>query len=135
MTTNLGLRSRDRQRGAASIVMLGILAVALSLTYGATRLGIALVGRARAENAADAAALAAADMIALGRAPDTATDAAQRTAAANGARLVSCDCRGSAATVVVEVDVSGVGVPGAVARGRARAEVRPECVVELLGCR
>jgi secretion/DNA translocation related TadE-like protein len=128
-------RSCARERGAAAIVMLGVVAVALSLTYGAARLGSALVGRARAESAADAAALAAADMLALGRAPDVAADAARATAVANGARLVSCRCRGNDAAVVVEVDVSGVGVPGAVARGRARAEVRPECVIDLRGCR
>src|SRR5690348_17429332 len=37
------------------------------LALGAARLGGALVGRARAESAADAAALAAADRLALGR--------------------------------------------------------------------
>src|SRR5207244_7887049 len=55
-----------RERGGMSIVMLAVLVVGLVLAMGAARLGGALVGRARAESAADAAALAAADRLALG---------------------------------------------------------------------
>ncbi len=46
--------------------MLAVLVFGLLLATGAARLGGALVGRARAESAADAAALAAADRLALG---------------------------------------------------------------------
>jgi len=39
--------------------------------------------------------------------------------------------RGAVATVEVEISVAGIGRLGGPARGTARAEVRPEC---LLGC-
>ena len=118
------------ERGGVSIVMLAVLVFGLLLALGAARLGGALVARARAESAADAAALAAADRLALGGGAGGAHDAAARRAASNDARLVSCDCAGTSAAVVVEVDVPVLGV----ARGRAKAEVRPECVVELPDC-
>jgi len=112
--------------------MLAVLAIALVLVMGAVRLGVALVGRARAETAADAAALAAADFLALGRGTDAAIAAARQTASRNGARLVACACGGGAADVVVEVDLPDFPWPDLPlvvdsARGRARAEVRPDC--------
>jgi len=109
--------------------MLAVLVIGLVLAMGAARLGGALIGRARAESAADAAALAAADRLALGDG-----SAAARTASSNDARLVSCDCSGTTAEVVVEVDVPAWGALFGPARGRAKAEVRPECVVDLAGC-
>jgi secretion/DNA translocation related TadE-like protein len=117
-----------------SIVMLAVLVVGLLLAMGAARLGGALIGRARAESAADAAALAAADRLALGGGAGEAREAASTTAASNDARLVSCDCAGTEAEVVVEVDVPAWGALSGPARARARAEVRPECVVDLPGC-
>jgi secretion/DNA translocation related TadE-like protein len=114
--------------------MLGVLVVGLVLAMGAARLGGALVGRARAEAAADAAALAAADRLALGDGAGAAQRAATETATTNDARLVSCDCSGTTAEVVVEVDVPAWGTLFGPARGRAKAEVRPECVVELPDC-
>jgi secretion/DNA translocation related TadE-like protein len=119
-------------RGAVSVVALGVLVVALALTLGAARLGAALVGRARAETAADAAALAAADALALGMAPAAASDAAATTAAHDGARLVACECEGDAAEVVVEVDLPGLSLVAGPARAHARAEIRLECA--LLDC-
>lgn len=116
-------RATEQERGAVSIVVVAILLVGLALAVGAARAGVAMIGQARAETAADAAALAAADTLALGRgrADAAATDAASR----NGARLVSCDCRGSHAEVVVEVQLRRV--PISKVRARARAEVHPEC--------
>jgi secretion/DNA translocation related TadE-like protein len=123
-----------RERGAVSVLVTAVLVIGLVLTFAAARLGGALVGRARAETAADAAALAAADTLALGRGSSAAESAARATAASNHARLLSCECEGTRATVVVEVDVPGLDVFGGVARGRARAEVSPECVVDLPHC-
>jgi secretion/DNA translocation related TadE-like protein len=114
--------------------MVAVLVVGLVLTFAAARLGGALVGRARADTAADAAALAAADSLALGRGAAAAAAAARATATNNNARLVSCACEGTEAEVVVEVDLPHLGVFGGVARGRARAEVSPECVVDLPQC-
>jgi len=111
--------------------MLAVVVIGLVLTLGAARLGAAVVGRARAATAADAAALAAADSLALGDGGGEARAAAGRVAGANGARLLSCDCAGTVATVLVEVDVPGLG---AIAQARARAEVRPECALDLPGC-
>jgi secretion/DNA translocation related TadE-like protein len=117
-----------RERGGVSIVMLAVLVIGLVLTMSAARLGVALVGRARAETAADAAALAAADALALGESADGAMAAANETAAGNDAALVSCRCDGTVAEVVVEVGLPGLGALGGSARAHARAEVRPECV-------
>ena len=127
-------RQTRGERGGVSIVMLAVLVVGLLLAMGAARLGGALIGRARAESAADAAALAAADRLALGGGAGEAREAASTTAASNDARLVSCDCAGTEAEVVVEVDVPAWGALSGPARARARAEVRPECVVDLPGC-
>jgi secretion/DNA translocation related TadE-like protein len=126
--------TRVREHGGVSVVMLAVLVIGLVLTTGAARLGGALVARARAETAADAAALAAADRLALGGSAAASRTAAAQTAASNDARLVSCRCAGTSAAVVVELDLPGWGGLLGPARGRARAEVRPECVVDLPGC-
>ncbi len=123
-----------RDRGSASVVMVAVVAIGIVLSFGAARLGSALIGRARADTAADAAALAAADALALGHGSDAAAADARATAVRNDARLLSCVCAGTIAAVVVEVDLPGLGVFGGVARARARAEVRPECVVDVPGC-
>jgi len=111
--------------------MLAVFVFGLVLTVAAGRLGTALVGRARAETAADAAALAAADQLALGRGSAAAAAAARETAASNGAELSSCRCEGNAAEVVVELDLGLLGT----ARGRAKAAVELRCVFGLPGCR
>jgi secretion/DNA translocation related TadE-like protein len=122
------------ERGAVSIVMLGVLVIGLVLSMGAARLGSALVGRARADTAADAAALAAADALALGDGADAARTAAKQAASSNHAQLVSCACSGTTAEVVVEVDVPALGALAGPARGHAKAEVRPECIVDRPDC-
>ena len=114
---------RARERGAVGVLMLAVLVIGLVLAMGALRLGAATIGRARAATAADASALAAADALALGQGSESARTAAHEVAAKNDARLLSCACSGLAATVLVEVDVPGLG---STARVRARAEVHPE---------
>ncbi|MFI5046806.1 MAG: Rv3654c family TadE-like protein [Acidimicrobiia bacterium] len=127
-------RRADRERGAVGVLMLAVVVIGLVVALGALRLGAAAIGRARAETAADATALAAADSLALGDGPGAARAAAERAAAANDGRLLACECDGAVATVLVEVDVPGLDVLGGVARARARAEVRPECAVDLPDC-
>jgi hypothetical protein len=78
------------------------------------KLGRGAVDAARAQSAADAAALAAADQLALGHDSQAAARTASSTAHENGARLLTCDCGGSVAEVEVEI------------RGRARARSRAE---------
>jgi secretion/DNA translocation related TadE-like protein len=106
------------QRGSVTVFAMAAVALAVVLMTGVGRVGAAATQRARADNAADAAALAAADALALGRGPHQAAADAAQTASANGARLVTCACDGDAAEVVVIV-----GPKRTV--GRARAEVDP----------
>jgi secretion/DNA translocation related TadE-like protein len=110
----------ERERGATSIVVIAVVVIGFVLLVGGARLGTAVVARARADTAADAAALAAADMLALGRDATAAEAAARQTAGANGARLVRCACDGRFPSVVVEYAVPALG---AAARSTARAEV------------
>ena len=106
------------ERGNVSVIAVAGVGLALVLCLGIAKVGGAVMLGARADTAADAAALAGADALALGRSPGRAADAARAAAADNGARLVSCACAGSTAEVVVEI-VAGIGR----AHGQARAEV------------
>jgi secretion/DNA translocation related TadE-like protein len=124
-----------RQRGAVTVLMLAVLVIGVVLVTGVSRLGGAMIGRARAAAAADAAALAAADALASGRGAAAAVADARATAATNDARLVSCACAGTDASVVVEVDLPAFVIMGGIALGRARAEIRPECMLDLPECR
>src|SRR4051794_25948459 len=103
-----------------------MIAVLAALTMGCADLARALVAVGRADTAADAAALAAAQELAAptGLAPSSvAADYADR----NGATLVECSCDpgGTEATVAVEVPVGPVLlVPGSRSvTARARAVV------------
>lgn len=106
------------------MVVLGAFALCVALAIGIGRLGAAAVLDARAQTAADAAALAAADQLALGHGSKAANQAAAATTRANGATLVQCDCGGEAAEVEVELTGSyaALGLPHA-AHAKARAEV------------
>jgi secretion/DNA translocation related TadE-like protein len=114
------------QRGSVSVILCaGILVVAV-LVMGTADLGRTLVARSRARTAADAAALAAAQDLALSSGDDPATSAADY-AGRNGATLVSCACAAGTFDVTVEVAVP-VGdlmlVPGSpVVAADARAVV------------
>jgi hypothetical protein len=105
-------------RGNVSVLMVGGVALAAALCLGVGRVGGAAVLAARADTAADAAALAGADALALGRSPAAALEAARAAARDNGARLLSCTCRDREAEVVV-------------ALGRAHGHAR--AVVDLSG--
>lgn len=107
--------------GAITVAMIGVLVLGLTLMVGAARVGTALVARARAQTAADAAALAAAETLAFGGDVARASADAAAAAAANGARLERCVCAGPTTTATVVIDVP---VLGRVARVTARAEVR-----------
>ena len=92
----------------AAVVLAGLLCLAVA------RLGGATIDKARANTAADAAALAAAGVLGRGGTPADAVRAARSIAAANGATLTRCRCAGGDATVDVRVNS---------ARSRARARV------------
>lgn len=114
------------ERGSVSIVAAATIAILAALTMGCADLARALVAVGRADTAADAAALAAAQELAAptGSAPSSvAAEYAQR----NGATLVECSCETGATDVTVAVEVR-VGpmllVPGdRSVTGRARAVV------------
>jgi secretion/DNA translocation related TadE-like protein len=91
------------ERGAVSILMVAVVGIAVMLCLGIGRVGGAAVLQARADTAADAAALAGADALALGRPPADAVRSARSAALLNGAQLVSCTCAGDTAEVEVRL--------------------------------
>jgi secretion/DNA translocation related TadE-like protein len=118
---SLGVRE---ERGGIVGLLPAYVMIGALLLGGLARLGGAVVGQARADAAADAAALAAADALAQLHGPVAAVRAARTVAADNGARLVRCDCRGTAAEVVVVVRPPiALGPLASSVRGIARAEV------------
>lgn len=111
------------QRGSVTVISIALVIISAALLLGVARVGLASVLRTRAANAADAAALAAADQLALGFDSERARAAAAGVAADNGTVLVECDCDGAAAEVVVRF-VFSVPIPGfPIVEARARAEV------------
>jgi secretion/DNA translocation related TadE-like protein len=90
------------ERGSISLVAAGAIVVALVLSLGVADVGRVLVAQARARTAADAAALAAAQELAI---PGTATpeDEALEYADRNGGDLVSCTCAAGSGEAVTEV--------------------------------
>lgn len=118
----------NREGGSVSIVVAALVAMILVLGLGAADLARALVAVSRAQSAADAAALAAAQELALpsGREP---ADAASEYAARNGAELIECRCAAGTleATVRVRVPVGYLSTLGGerIVEARARAVVEP----------
>ena len=112
------------ERGSVSVVFAAGVLVVLVLTMGVADLGRVMVARSKARTAADAAALAAADELALPTGLDPAT-LAQEYAARNGAALTACTCDPGTfeADVTVTVHVGDLllfpGARDAVARARA----------------
>jgi secretion/DNA translocation related TadE-like protein len=112
------------ERGSATVVTAAILAAVMVLALGAADLARVLVAVSRAQTAADAAALAAAQSLAFPSEIDPAVTAAD-LAARNGGRLRSCACDpvDLTALVVVEVPVGALLLSSddrvAVARARA----------------
>ena len=91
-------------RGSVSVVAAGVMVLTVVLTMGAADVGRALVAQARARTAADAAALAAAQELALpsGRSPsEVAADYADR----DDGELLWCSCDPGSQEAVVEVRV------------------------------
>ena len=116
-----------RQSGSAGVLLCGLVVVTAVLSLGVGRLTSGIVGRARAQTAADAAALAAAGELAAGRSGERAERIASLTAAANGAHLLRCNCGGPAVVVVVTVTLPSSGPASGLVRAAARAELHPEC--------
>jgi secretion/DNA translocation related TadE-like protein len=103
----MGLLRGDR--GAGSILVVAILAAVIGLAALAAPLYTVLVAKRAVGGAADAAALAAAD-VAVGRAPGVICEVAARVAAANDAVLADCQADGLVVTVTVETFALGFTV-------------------------
>jgi secretion/DNA translocation related TadE-like protein len=116
-----------RQQGSAGVLLCAVVALVAALVIGLGRVAGGLVGVSRAQTAADAAALAAAGELAAGRSGGEAERIASLTAAANGARLLRCDCGGPAVVVAVTVTLPASGSVSDLVRAAARAELHPEC--------
>jgi secretion/DNA translocation related TadE-like protein len=118
----------NREAGSVSIVVAALVAMILVLGLGAADLAKALVAVSRAQSAADAAALAAAQELALPSGGEPA-DAASEYAARNGAALIECRCAAGTleATVSVRVPVGYLSTLGGerIVEARARAVVDP----------
>jgi secretion/DNA translocation related TadE-like protein len=111
-------------RGLATIWAAAAVAALVAIAVLGINLGAAIVGRHRAEAAADLAALAAASHAADGALAACAQGA--RVTDAMAVALVSCHLSGWDAYVETEVHPPVPALPGAVAHGRARAGLIPE---------
>lgn len=113
------------ERGTVSLLAAGILVLVAVLSLVSVDLLRALQARARVQTAADAAALAAAQEIALPSGRDPAEVAAEY-AERNSAQLLACGCdpRSKDATVEVQAIASFVFLgPDRTVTARARAVV------------
>ena len=107
-----------RDDGAGSILAIGIVGALVLLAATAIPLYAVLATRSAVAGAADAAALAAADVRAgvVGGFP---CDVAGGVAAANGAVLTACEVDGYIATVRVERSVLGISLTSRATAGPA----------------
>ena len=112
----------DRENGSIAVIACGLVALAVVLTVAVVAVGGAVVLAGRAEAAADSAALAAADTVALGRS-SWACGAASLVAEIDGAHLVACRVEPQAVEVVVELTGAGAAALGRTVRARSRAVV------------
>jgi secretion/DNA translocation related TadE-like protein len=100
--------SPTSERGSVSVVAAGILVVAGVLCLASIDLLRVVQAQSQGQFAADAAALAAAQELAIPSGEGTPSQAAAGYAAANGAELVSCTCEPGSSEAVVEIRM---GVP------------------------
>lgn len=108
------MRRAERERGSVVVFSTAIVVMAVLFALAVARLAGAAADKARANTAADAAALAAAQEVASGHGAREALATASRIASENDARVVGFATTRDA--VVVSVAVHD-------ARSRARADV------------
>lgn len=111
----------DGERGAGTVLMLGIAAVVITLALALAALGAAQQTRGIAQGAADLGALAGATALQQGR---DACKTARETVTRNHAQLASCTPE-EAGVVGLTVTKSVAGPLGGEAEARARAGPRP----------
>lgn len=103
-------------RGAGSIMAIGIVSALVLLSSTAIPLYAVLAARSSVAGAADAAALAAAD-VRVGVVGGVPCAVAAEVAAANGVSLTACELDGYVATVAVERAVLGLRVTSRASAG------------------
>lgn len=113
---------RRRERGSATILVVGLLGVIATLTVSTGAYLSAVITSHRARAAADLAGIAGATRLAEGATVGDSCRAAATTAASNGATLVQCQAEGATLLVGLEVRMPGRLPGSATARARAGAE-------------
>jgi secretion/DNA translocation related TadE-like protein len=113
------MKSRRDARGNVSILVAAVIVDSMLLCTAVARVGGAAAEKSRANNAADASALAAADRLALGESPAAACAIARQTATDNGAQLLTCRSDGR----VDEPMAAEVTLAIGAAHAQSRAEV------------
>ena len=109
-----------RDRGSATVLVLGAVGVLLAMTVGALWVVSAVVAAHRAQAAADLAALAVAAALVRGEPTATACGEGVALAARNGGRLMSCQAGPDfSVELVVQVGATVSRVGAATARSRA----------------
>jgi secretion/DNA translocation related TadE-like protein len=110
--------------GFASVVLIALLALAALVCIAMSDAANVVLARARAQAAADAAALSAAQVQWRTSSRADPREAAAQTATANGAALESCECpvRGASSIVVVSRPTRIRMLGGAPRSVSARAE-------------
>ena len=109
----------ENARGSATILMVSVIGLIVTVAMVAVAIGVATETRHRAVAAADAAALAAAADVIDG--PGAACARGRSLAVANGGRLVSCLVTGSIVEVKVATDPPGLLARFGAVVARARA--------------
>jgi secretion/DNA translocation related TadE-like protein len=120
-------RRAQSERGSISLLVAGVVAALVVLSMGAADVARVLQAASTAQTAADAAALAAAQALAIDEEGPTPGDLASEYAVRNGAALEACGCEPGTfvATVSVLMPVGDLFLVGSdrTVRARARAEV------------
>lgn len=105
-------------RGAGSVLVVGLIGVVVVAGLALVTAGVGLARGQQLSGAADAAALAAADVL-LGWVAGEPCAVATRVAAAHDARLVDCSSEGLAVTVRVRASILGIVVERTARAGAA----------------
>jgi secretion/DNA translocation related TadE-like protein len=113
--TRVAHAARD-ESGAASVTALGIVGAIVAVSIAVVPVLGVFVGSQQAANAADAAALAAADALS-GAVPGVPCELAGAVASRNGAALTACSVEGPVAVVRVTVGRFGFTIVAAARAG------------------
>ena len=115
---------RCRDRGSATVAVVGVVGVLLAIAVGALMVISAVVASHRAQSAADLAALGAAAALVRGEPALTACAFAGAVASRNGAGLVTCQSQPDL-SVTIEVRVPATMSHVGLASARSRAGPSP----------